>query len=40
MMIALPNIDGSFTVTCFFPMDNKEIGFNYLDNTNDENGKF
>ena len=31
MIIALPNIDGSFTLTMFHPFDS-EIGFNALDN--------
>jgi len=35
MMIALPNMDGSFTVTCFFPYEG-EHGFNRLDHADDE----
>lgn len=35
MMIALPNMDGSFTVTCFFPFDGPD-GFDFLDNASDE----
>lgn len=35
MMIALPNLDGSFTVTCFFPFEG-EGGFDHLDNSSDE----
>lgn len=33
MIIALPNLDGSFTLTMFHPFDT-EIGFDALDNTN------
>jgi len=35
MMIALPNLDGSFTVTCFFPYDG-ETGFDVLDSAEDD----
>jgi kynurenine 3-monooxygenase len=35
MMIALPNMDGSFTVTCFFPHDG-ENGFEELDSASDD----
>jgi kynurenine 3-monooxygenase len=35
MMIALPNMDGSFTCTCFFPYEG-DNGFNHLDNAPDE----
>jgi len=35
MMIALPNQDGSFTVTCFFPFDGPD-GFDVLDKYDDE----
>eukprot|EP01119_Soliformovum_irregulare_P008292 TRINITY_DN21425_c0_g1_i2.p1 TRINITY_DN21425_c0_g1~~TRINITY_DN21425_c0_g1_i2.p1 ORF type:complete len:347 (-),score=53.15 TRINITY_DN21425_c0_g1_i2:15-1055(-) len=35
MMIALPNMDGSFTVTCFFPYEG-EHGFDRLDNADDD----
>jgi kynurenine 3-monooxygenase len=35
MMIALPNLDGSFTVTCFFPFEG-ENGFQVLDNAEDD----
>jgi len=34
MMIALPNLDGSFTVTCFFPFEGS-CGFNRLDHCDD-----
>ncbi|PRP76542.1 2-polyprenyl-6-methoxyphenol hydroxylase-like oxidoreductase [Planoprotostelium fungivorum] len=34
MMIALPNQDGSFTVTCFFPFDGAD-GFDVLDRADD-----
>lgn len=34
-MIALPNLDGSFTVTCFFPFEG-ENGFDKLDHADDE----
>jgi kynurenine 3-monooxygenase len=34
MMIALPNTDGSFTVTCFFPMKG-DFGLGTLDNSDD-----
>jgi len=35
MMIALPNLDGSFTVTCFFPYAG-ENGFDALDSATDD----
>jgi kynurenine 3-monooxygenase len=35
MMIALPNMDGSFTVTCFFPFEGPS-GFDFLDHAPDE----
>ena len=34
MMIALPNLDGSYTVTCFFPFEG-EFGFDRLDHAAD-----
>eukprot|EP01117_Protostelium_nocturnum_P007815 TRINITY_DN2797_c0_g1_i1.p1 TRINITY_DN2797_c0_g1~~TRINITY_DN2797_c0_g1_i1.p1 ORF type:complete len:460 (-),score=169.73 TRINITY_DN2797_c0_g1_i1:45-1424(-) len=34
MMIALPNLDGSFTVTCFFPFEGHD-GFDVLDNASE-----
>eukprot|EP01118_Nematostelium_gracile_P014086 TRINITY_DN5425_c0_g1_i2.p1 TRINITY_DN5425_c0_g1~~TRINITY_DN5425_c0_g1_i2.p1 ORF type:complete len:242 (-),score=47.56 TRINITY_DN5425_c0_g1_i2:13-681(-) len=35
MMIGLPNMDGSFTMTCFFPFEG-EGGFDHLDNAHDQ----
>ena len=35
MLIALPNLDGSFTATCFFPFAG-ENGFDRLDNGTDQ----
>jgi kynurenine 3-monooxygenase len=35
MMIGLPNMDGSFTMTCFFPWEG-ENGFEVLDNCSNE----
>src|SRR5689334_22630637 len=35
MMIALPNLDGSFTCTCFFPYEG-ENGFDRLDHGDDD----
>eukprot|EP01118_Nematostelium_gracile_P014087 TRINITY_DN5425_c0_g2_i1.p1 TRINITY_DN5425_c0_g2~~TRINITY_DN5425_c0_g2_i1.p1 ORF type:complete len:468 (-),score=132.42 TRINITY_DN5425_c0_g2_i1:47-1297(-) len=35
MMIGLPNMDGSFTMTCFFPFEG-EFGFDRLDKASDE----
>jgi len=35
MMIALPNLDGSFTCTCFFPFEG-ENGFDRLDSADEK----